>query len=56
MQKESDKAEADGHDTGKPGTLLNRMIMHGNKKTEDQIAKESASATTGQGAARVQNA
>lgn len=37
-----DKAEADGHPQGKPGSFLNRLISHGNKKTEEQIAREQA--------------
>ena len=56
LSREIDKAEADGHDQGKPGTLLNRMIAHGNKKTEDQIARESAARAGGQETAGVQNA
>jgi hypothetical protein len=41
LNKESEKAEAEGHDSGKPGSLLNRMIEHGNKKTEAQLAREA---------------
>lgn len=39
-------AEADEEDSkypqGRPGSFLNRLISHGNKKTEDQIAAEIA--------------
>jgi len=48
--KEADDAEKEGHDTGKPGSFLNRLIMHGNKKTEDQLAREAATSSTGAGA------
>jgi hypothetical protein len=38
--------EAEQEDTkypqGRPGSFLNRLISHGNKKTEDQIAAEIA--------------
>ncbi|KPI35480.1 uncharacterized protein AB675_10927 [Cyphellophora attinorum] len=47
LTKESEKAEAEGHDSGKPGSLLNRMIEHGNKKTEAQLARESQLAQQG---------
>lgn len=47
VNKEADKAEKDGYDQGKPGTFLNKLIAHGNKKTEDQIARENAAASTG---------
>ena len=42
VTKESEKAEKDGYDTGKPGSFLNKLIDHGNKKTEAQLAKEHA--------------
>ena len=41
LQKQIDAAEKDGHASGKPGSLLNRLISHGNKKTEDQMKRES---------------
>ncbi|KAK5047015.1 hypothetical protein LTR84_006957 [Exophiala bonariae] len=44
VNKEADDAEKGGHDQGRPGSLLNRMISHGNKKTEDQLAREAAAA------------
>jgi len=50
VTKEADDAEREGQDTGKPGSLLNRMIMHGNKKTEEQIAREMAATNAGAGA------
>lgn len=42
LHREIEKAEADGHNQGKPGSFLNKLIMHGNKKTEEDIAKENA--------------
>lgn len=42
LQKEIDAAETGTEDHGKPGSLLNRMILHGNKKTEDEIASGHA--------------
>ena len=42
MGREADRAERDGHDQGKPGSFLNKLILHGNKKTEDQISREKA--------------
>jgi hypothetical protein len=44
LNKEIEKAEADNQPEGRPGTLLNRMISYGNKKTEDQLAREAAEA------------
>ena len=42
VNKEYDDAEKNDEEPyGKPGSLINRMIMHGNKKTEEQIASES---------------
>ena len=40
VHKDSDYAEKHGHDTGRPGSFLSRLIAHGNKKTEEQLAKE----------------
>lgn len=37
MSKEVDEAEKSNYPEGRPGSLLNRMISHGNKKTEDEI-------------------
>jgi hypothetical protein len=42
LSREVEKAEEQGHDEGKPGSFLNRLIQHGNKKTEEQIAREKA--------------
>ena len=42
LGRDIEKAESDGHDQGKPGSFLNKLIMHGNKKTEEQIAREQA--------------
>lgn len=50
VTKEADDAEKEGHDTGKPGSFLNRLILHGNKKTEEQIAREVAAANRQAGA------
>jgi len=49
--KEADDAERNGEDSGKPGSFLNRLILHGNKKTEDQIAREMAASNPEAGAA-----
>ncbi|KAJ9643700.1 uncharacterized protein PV06_09119 [Exophiala oligosperma] len=49
--KEAEDAEKAGYDTGKPGSFLNRLIMHGNKKTEDQLAREAAAANPEAGGA-----
>jgi hypothetical protein len=42
LHKELEDAEKSDEPHGKPGSLLNRMIMHGNKKTEEQLAAENA--------------
>lgn len=47
LHREIEKAEKEGHDTGRPGTFLNKLIMHGNKKTEEQLAREAAYANQG---------
>ena len=44
LHKEIEEAELHGHNEGRPGSFLNRLISHGNKKTEDQIRKESEEA------------
>ncbi|KAF7196698.1 hypothetical protein HII31_02068 [Pseudocercospora fuligena] len=41
ISKDIDRAERDGHDQGKPGSFLNKLILSGNKKTEEQLARES---------------
>ena len=41
LQKEIDEAEEKEYPSGKPGSFLNRLIAHGNKKTEDQLKQES---------------
>lgn len=56
LSREIEKAENDGHPEGKPGSLLNRMISHGNKKTEEQLARDSAARAAGQNSGPVQNA
>lgn len=51
ISREIEKSEQnDKHPQGKPGSFLNRMISHGNKKTEDQIAEDHARATQQQSA------
>ncbi|KAF2162703.1 hypothetical protein M409DRAFT_26939 [Zasmidium cellare ATCC 36951] len=42
LHREIEKAEEEGHPQGKPGSFLNKLIMHGNKKTEEQMAREAA--------------
>ncbi|WPH04427.1 Hypothetical protein R9X50_00731800 [Acrodontium crateriforme] len=42
LHREIEKAEASDEPYGKPGSFLNKLIMHGNKKTEDQMAREAA--------------
>lgn len=42
LQKEIERAEKDGHDQGRPGGLLNRLISYGNDKTEKQIQEDAA--------------
>ena len=41
LQKEIEEAEKQGHDQGKPGSFLHKLIAHGNKKTEEQLAREA---------------
>ena len=41
LQKEIEEAEKHGHDQGKPGSFLNKLIAHGNKKTEEQLTREA---------------
>jgi hypothetical protein len=43
LQREIEEAEKHGHDQGKPGGFLNKLIAHGNKKTEEQLAREAQS-------------
>lgn len=47
LHREIEKAEAEGHDQGKPGSFLNKLITHGNKKTEEQLAREAARSNQG---------
>jgi len=42
LSREAEKAEEANHPHGKPGSFLNKLIMHGNKKTEEQLAREQA--------------
>jgi len=41
LQKEIEEAEKHGYDQGKPGSFLNKLIAHGNRKTEEQLAREA---------------
>lgn len=43
MSKEVEEAEKHGdrEPLGRPNSFLNRMISHGNKKTEDDLAREA---------------
>lgn len=44
VNKEVEEAEkrGDREPLGRPNSFLNRMISHGNKKTEDEIARDAA--------------
>ncbi|KAL8688924.1 MAG: hypothetical protein Q9218_005280 [Villophora microphyllina] len=42
LEKEFAEAEKNGWAQGKPGSFLNKLIMYGNKKTEEELAKNSA--------------
>ncbi|TKA65621.1 hypothetical protein B0A55_07287 [Friedmanniomyces simplex] len=43
LQREMQKAEENHEEPyGKQGSFLNKLIMHGNKKTEEEMARESA--------------
>ncbi|KAK5078516.1 hypothetical protein LTS08_006521 [Lithohypha guttulata] len=46
VSKEVETAEKEGdkYPMGRPNSFLNRMISHGNKKTEDEIAGEMRAA------------
>ncbi|KAI4168093.1 MAG: hypothetical protein LQ343_006664 [Gyalolechia ehrenbergii] len=39
LEKEFAEAEKHGWAQGKPGSFLNKLIQHGNKKTEEEFAK-----------------
>ncbi|KAM0713090.1 hypothetical protein Q7P35_000542 [Cladosporium inversicolor] len=41
LHREIERAEAEGHYTGRPNSFLNRLISHGNDKTEKQLATEA---------------
>ncbi|KAG8628142.1 hypothetical protein KVT40_004015 [Elsinoe batatas] len=41
LHREIEEAETGNHNEGKPGSFLNRLISHGNKKTEDQLMREA---------------
>jgi hypothetical protein len=42
LHREIEKAEAEGHPYGRPGSFLNKLIMHGNSKTEREIQEALA--------------
>ncbi|KAK4900070.1 hypothetical protein LTR27_002833 [Elasticomyces elasticus] len=43
LQREMRKAEENHEEPyGKQGSFLNKLIMHGNKKTEEEMARDSA--------------
>ena len=42
LSRDAEKAEQDNLPQGRPNSMLNRLISHGNKRTEDQITKEAA--------------
>ncbi|KAK6442541.1 hypothetical protein LTR95_001202 [Oleoguttula sp. CCFEE 5521] len=41
LHREIERAEQEGHPEGRPGSFLNRLISHGNKKTEDQLMQDA---------------
>ncbi|CAF9911771.1 MAG: hypothetical protein HETSPECPRED_000439 [Heterodermia speciosa] len=43
LEKEFAEAEKNGWAEGKPGSFLNRLISHGNKKTEEELRASAAS-------------
>lgn len=50
VNKEVEEAEKHGdrEPLGRPNSFLNRMISHGNKKTEDQLARDAEEAAAKQ--------
>ncbi|KAI4214085.1 MAG: hypothetical protein L6R36_009441 [Xanthoria steineri] len=47
LQKEFAEAERHGWAEGKPGSFLNRLIAHGNKKTEEELRKSGGGSSEG---------
>lgn len=45
--RQIEEAEEQNHPQGRPGSFLNRLISHGNKKTEDQLLAEQSAAQKG---------
>lgn len=41
LQREIEEAELNGYNQGKPGGLLNWQIADGNRKPEEQLAREA---------------
>lgn len=44
LHREIERSEAEGHPQGRPNSFLNRLISHGNDKTEKQIAADMEAA------------
>ncbi|CZT20282.1 uncharacterized protein RCC_06140 [Ramularia collo-cygni] len=42
LHREITKAEAENEPHGKPGSFLNKLIMHGNAKTEKEMSGEGS--------------
>ena len=47
LQKQIEDAEKHNYDTGKPGSLLSRLIAHGNKKTEEEMKRANEPSSSG---------
>ncbi|KAL8648720.1 MAG: hypothetical protein Q9226_005879 [Calogaya cf. arnoldii] len=47
LQKEFAEAEKHGWAEGKPGSFLNRLISHGNKKTEEELRRSGGGSSGG---------
>ncbi|KAL8750263.1 MAG: hypothetical protein Q9184_006483 [Pyrenodesmia sp. 2 TL-2023] len=45
LEKEFAEAEKKGWAQGKPGSFLNKLIQHGNRKTEEEFAHSEGSKT-----------
>lgn len=49
LEKEFAEAEKHGWAEGKPGSFLNRLISHGNKKTEEELKASAGSGSSSSG-------
>ncbi|GAB7338883.1 hypothetical protein MBLNU457_5566t1 [Dothideomycetes sp. NU457] len=47
LHREIESGEAENHPAGRPGSFLNRLISHGNKKTEEELAAGNTTSSTG---------